>query len=161
MAIALACWGCSAQPDPKTHYIPETAGLVRRSEISGAAYRVTLDDGRILTFPVDGNFIPGAPRADTVLVTGTRPVPWVYTADLRPAGGNVPAGCYLIPGRAQMTETQIFQKFTDIRGEVVMVMALPKVGDWSVVGVLTDGSGDLAGIGTCINPQGQAFERIY
>ena len=119
VAIALASWGCSVQPDPKTHYIPEIAGLVRHSEVAGETYRVTLDDGRILTFAVNGNFIDGKqPRADTVLVTGAHPVPWVYSAELRPADGNVPPGCYLIPGRAQMTETHIFQRFTDVRGEV-------------------------------------------
>lgn len=161
MVIALACWGCSPQPDPKTHYIPETAGLVRHSEIAGEAYRVTLDDGRILTFPVNGSFIQGTPRAGTVVVTGTQPAPWVYSADPPPANRNVPPGCYMIPGRAQMSETHIFHRITDGRGEVAMVMALPKTGDWTVVGVLTDGSGDLAGIGTCINQLGQAFQRIY
>ena len=161
MVIALACWGCSPPPDPTTHYLPETAGVVRHSEVVGEEYRVTLDDGRTLTFPVSWNFIRGEPRADTVVVTGSRPVPWVYSADLPPPNRNVPPGCYLIPGRAKMTETHILQRFTDTRGEVEMVMALPKIGDWSVVGVLTDGSGDLAGLGTCINAVGQAFKRIY
>jgi hypothetical protein len=160
VAIALACWGCSPQPDPATLYIPDTAGLVRRSEVVGQDYRLTLDDGRTLTYPVNGNFIQGKqPRGDTAVVAGTQPVPWVYSADLRPANANVPPGCYVVLGRARMNETHVFQRVTDVRGEVVM--AFPKTGDWTVVGVLTDGSGDLAGVGTCINPQGQAFRRVY
>jgi hypothetical protein len=134
--------------------------LVRDSEVAGQDYRLTLEDGRTLTFPVNGDLIQGKQlRADTVVVAGSRPVPWVFSADLRPTYLNVPPGCYQILGRAQMNETHVFQTVADDRGEVVM--AFPKTGDWTVVGVLTDGSGDLAGLGTCINPLGQEFQRIY
>ena len=160
MAIALVCWGCSPSPqlDP-TLYTPETAGLVRQSELVGQDYRVTFDDGRTLTFPADGNWIQGKkPRVDTVVVAGTKPVPWMFSADPQLAYGSVPAGCYAVLGGAKMNETHILQRVADGRAEVVI--AFPKIGAWDMIGVYTDGSGDLAGRGTCINPLGQAFQWL-
>jgi hypothetical protein len=159
--IALACWGCSPQPGSGTVYIADTAGLVRHSDVAGEEYRLTLEDGRMLTFPVNGNVIQEKrPIADSVVVAGTRPVRWLFSADLRAAAGDhVPPGCYVILGDARMNETHVFQSVRDDRGEVVI--ALPKTGDWSVVGSRIDGSEGLAGVGTCINSLGQAFHRIY
>lgn len=158
VVIALASWGCSLWPrlDP-TVYIPETAGLIRESELVGQDYRLTLDDGRTLTFPVDGNWIQGKkPRADTVVIAGTRPVPWMFSADPQLAAGGVPAGCYAVFGRAKVIETHVLQRVADGRDEVVI--AFPRIGDWSEIGLYTDGSGDVASRGTCINPAGQAFK---
>lgn len=160
IAIAFVCWGCSPSPrlDP-THYIPETAGLVRQSELVGPDYRLTFDDGRTLTFPVDGNWIQGKkPRVDTVVVAGTKPIPWMFSADPQLEFGSVPAGCFAVFGRAKMNETHILQRVADGHDEVVI--AFHKTGEWGVISVYTDGSGDLAGRGTCINPLGQAFQWI-
>jgi hypothetical protein len=161
IVIALMSWGCSMQPDPGTLHIPDTAGLVLQSQVVGQDYRLTLDDGRTLTFPVNGNLIQGKqPRVDTVIVAGTQPVRWLFSADLRSAlGGGVPPGCYVLLGDARMNETHVFQTVRHVKGEVVM--ALPKTGDWSVVALRLDVPDGLAGAGTCINPLGQAFGRIY
>jgi hypothetical protein len=160
VSIAFACMNCSSQPDPATLYVPDTAGLVRRSEVVEQNYRVTLDDGRILMVPVNSNFIQGkSPRGDAVVLTGIQPVPWVYWADLRPEDSNlVPPGCYVILGRATMSASHVFQTVYDVRGDVVM--AFPKTADWTDEGYI-EGSQELAGVGTCINPLGQAFHRTY
>lgn len=160
IAIALVCWGCSTSPqlDP-TLYVPETAGLVRRSELVGPEYRLMFDDGRTLTFPADGKVVQGKkPIVGTVVVAGTKPVRWMFSADLQLAIGSAPAGCYAVFGRAKMNETHILQRVAD--GPAEVVIAFPKTGEWGAIGVYTDGSGDLAGRGTCINPLGQAFEWI-
>ncbi len=160
VAMALVSWGCSPSPQlDSALYNPETAGLVRHSELVGQDHRVVFDDGRTLTFPVDGNWIQGKkPRVGTVVVAGTKPVLWMFSADPQLAYGSVPAGCYAVFGRAKMNDTHIFQRVADEPAEIVI--RFPKTGEWGPIGEYTDGSGDLAGRGTCINPLGQAFDWI-
>jgi hypothetical protein len=157
--IALTCWGCSllsASSPASTAYVPSTAGLVNDVESVGPDMRFILEDGRVFTFPANGNYIGGSqPRIGGILLAGTQPVSWAYWADLRAPSPNLtPEGCYIVFGRATMNATHVFQTVSDPRGNVIMVF--PKRADWTDVGV-EDGTDQLIGVGTCINPQGRAF----
>ena len=159
--IAVACGGCSLlSGSSQAMYVPDTAGLVRQHEVVGQSIRYVLDDGRVLTFPANGNYIGGSqPRDGAILLAGTQPVPWVYWAALRAPDPNLtPPGCYVIFGRATMNATQVFQTVGDARGDVIMV--LPKTGDWTDEGY-ENGTDLLVGVGTCVNPQGKAFHFGY
>jgi len=161
--IAVALGGCSflsrSSPAPAV-YVPDTAGLVRQHEVVGQDARFVLDDGREFTFPFDVYYPGGTqPRDDAVLLAGSEPAPWMYFADLRrPEPNLTPPGCYVIFGRATMTATHVFQTVADPRGDVVI--ALPKTVDWTDEGY-EEGTDLLVGVGTCVNPQGEAFHFGY
>ena len=163
IVFAVTCGGCSflpgSSPAPAI-YVPDTAGLVWQHEIVGQNIRFAFDDGRVVTFPSNGNYIGGSePRDDAILLAGSQPVHWVYWADLRPPDPNLtPPGCYVIFGRATMNATHGFQTVRDARGD--LIMAFPKTADWTDEGYET-GTDLLVGVGTCINPHGQAFHYGY
>jgi hypothetical protein len=57
-----------------------------------------------------------------------------------------------------MNATHVFQTVADAPGNVII--ALPKAADWTDEGY-EEGTDLLVGVGTCVNPQGQAFHFGY
>jgi hypothetical protein len=161
--LAISCSACSflpaSSPTP-TAYVLDRAAVVAAVEIVGPDLRFTLDDGRPFTFPAAGNYIGGThPRIGGLLLTGTQPVPWVYWAGLRaPSPNLIPVECYIVFGPATVDARHVYQTVSDPRGNVIMV--LPKRADWTDEGA-EDGTGQLIGVGTCLNPQGLAFHYGY
>ena len=157
--LSISCWGCALLPasSPASNpYVLDRAALVTAVESVGPDLRFTLDDGRPFTFPAAGNYIGGSqPRIGGLLLTGTQPVPWVYWAGLRAPSPNLtPEECYIVFGRATVDARHVFQTVSDPRGNVIMVF--PKRADWTDEGV-ENGTDQLIGVGTCLNPQGLAF----
>jgi hypothetical protein len=157
-AAAVVCGGCSLPWSSPPVYVPETAGLVVAYDASGQDYDFVLDGGRDFTAPVDGTWIRGPLKEGAVLLAGSQPVPWAYLAGLNGPPDLVTPACYVIHGPATMDATHVYQTVNDPLGDIVI--ALPKAADWTGLGQ-EPGSDHLIGGGTCINPQGQAFDRVW
>lgn len=154
LAFVTALCGCSP-----AQYVPNLVGIVRDVDYGAQDTRYTLANGQQFAFPRNGNFITGEPQVDSILLAGSAPVPWVSSAAIRAPSATTPDGCYAIYGKATADETHVFQTVGTRTGEVVMVF--PKSANWVDYGVegLFGLFNQLKGGYTCVNPQGQAFER--
>jgi hypothetical protein len=140
----------------QSQYIPNLVGVVTGVEYLAQDTRWTLAGGREFTFSKGGFRIAGSePQVDGLLIAGSAPVPWLTWAGIRVASATTPDGCYAFYGTATTNATQVFQTVTSARGDVVIVF--PRSANWVDHGV--DPFGSLSGGYTCINPQGEAFER--
>ena len=139
-----------------SQYIPNFVGVVTGVESLAQDTRWTLTGGREFTFSKNGFRIAGSePQVDGLLIAGSAPVPWLTWAGIRVASATTPDGCYALYGKATANATQVFQTVSSARGDVVIVF--PKSANWVDHGV--EASASLSGAYTCINPQGEAFER--
>ena len=155
--------GCSLvnppTPAPPT-YAVDIAGVVEERELVGQDFVFHLNGGRELTYASNANYLGGSqPTVGDLLLSGVQGERWVLRVTLRQEDPNLtPPGCYVLFGKATMSQTHVFQAVSDARGDVLLV--LPKTRDWTDVGAI-EGSNELAGVGTCVNSQGQAFHRTY
>ncbi|HET7181097.1 MAG TPA: hypothetical protein VFI15_02590 [Candidatus Limnocylindrales bacterium] len=137
-------------------YVPNVSGIVVNVTYGAQDVRYTLGNGRQFSFSQSGFIMAGSePQKDGLLIAGSAPGPWLTWAGLRVASATTPAGCYALYGNATANATQVFQTVSSARGDVVIVF--PKSPNWVDHGV--EASGSLSGGYTCMNAQGEAFER--
>lgn len=159
--VLLVVAGCSYTPTQSQRpepYVPDMAAVVADRSLVGKDLVFRLEGGRQFAFPANGNYLADSqPDKGDLLVSGVRGDRWVYRITLREADTTlVPSDCFAIFGSATQDATRVFQ--TVVAPDTVIVF--PRSSDWKDEGLI-EGTNKLAGIATCINGRGEAFQRTY